>query len=211
MNRANWATALLGVVLVLIGVWGSWVPHRAAALVLAGWDLAEFAKFLPGISAVPELFYLPVWCAGLASAVLGVQPVAGEFKRLLLVVLALGLMLAILPPYPHIFNGYRLPEFRWRFVLGSSGVLIVIALSAASWMAQSSIIVRGRTPGAVLLLLAFIGAAPAVWQFLTIRSSIAAVYGASLGWGWGLMIFVVGWALVGGAAVSSLLPIRISS
>ena len=57
---------LIGVALALVGVWGSWVPHRVAALTLSGWDLAEFVRFVPGALVPHELFYLPVWCAGVA-------------------------------------------------------------------------------------------------------------------------------------------------
>ena len=64
MSSGNWRAGLTGVAFALVGVWAPWIPHRAAALVLSGWDLAEFVKFVPGASATRELFYLPVWCAG---------------------------------------------------------------------------------------------------------------------------------------------------
>ncbi len=88
---------------------------------------------------------------------------------------------------------------------------MIIALLVASWVVQSGIFVKERTPGAVLLLLALIGALPAVWHFFTIRGAIADVYGASLGWGWGLIVFVIGWAMVGWSAVTSFVPTGISS
>ncbi len=197
MSRGSWWPALIGLGLVLVGVWGAWVPHRAAALVLSSWDLAEFVKFVPGASATRELFYLPVWCAGIALAVLAIQPTAGLPVRLGLAMVALGLMLGILPPYPHVFDGYQSAEFRWRFFLSVSGALLVLGLLLASQLLRPSTHLLNRVAGGLLLALALVGAIPALWQFLELRRPIEAVYGAQLGWGWGLGTFLVGWALAG--------------
>jgi hypothetical protein len=215
---------LLGAALALIGVWGAWVPHRAAGLVLSGWDLAEFIKFLPGVSATRELFYLPVWSASIALAVLAThspnaqknQPTLPSAIQVGLMLTALGLMVALLPPYPDLLTGYQSAEFRWRFILGLSGILLVLFI----WLFTSPLlpaVVRQRlgrqqasTPsqrsrrcgatrpaGGLLVVLALVGAIPSLWQFLTLRSTIAAVYQDHLGWGWGLGLFLVGWGLVG--------------
>jgi hypothetical protein len=199
MSRRVWWVGLLGTGLALVGVWGAWVPHRAAALVLSGWDLAEFVKFVPGTSATRELFYLPVWCAALALGVVA----SGEWRvargegrgarggwRVGLTAVALGLMVAVLPPYPDLLQGYGSAEFRWRFILGVGGGVVVLLLSLSSrrW--------PGRLTGALLVALALAGALPALWQFLKVRGAIQAIYGASLGWGWGLGAFVIGWGLV---------------
>lgn len=208
MGRCTWWMALLGVGLVLIGVWGAWVPHRAAALVLSGWDLAEYVKFLPGTSTVRELFYLPVWCAGLVLAVLAVQPTIGLVTRAALIAVALGLMLAILPPYPHLLNGYQSAEFRWRFILGTCGVLLVLGFLPASRWLQSDASFTNGLAGRLLLLLALVGVFPALWQYLDIRGVIETVYGARLGWSWGVLVFVGGWVLVGGAGGRALQQFR---
>jgi hypothetical protein len=212
VSRASWGIGLLAVTLALVGVWGAWVPHRAAALVLSGWDLAEFVKFLPGVSVIRELFYLPVWCASLALILLATHPPAGPTGEPLvqagLTLAAFGLLLALLPPYPHLLTGYQSAEFRWRFILGFGGILLV----ALIWLLASPLspVVRRwrrgksesnpplstRLVGGLLLLLALVGAIPSLWQFLTLRGTIAAVYGASLGWGWGLGLFLIGWVLL---------------
>jgi hypothetical protein len=194
MSHKSWWMGLVGTALVLIGVWGAWIPHRAAALVLSSWDLAEFIKFVPGAVAVRELFYFPVWCNGLVLGVLagqGNQASGVRWQvRLVLVIVALALMVAIWPPYPHLLNGYQSSEFRWQFFLGISGVVAVLmGLSSGRWPT--------RVVGGLLLVLALVGAIPALWQFLKVRGAIAAVYDASLGWGWGLGIFLAGWGLVG--------------
>jgi hypothetical protein len=219
VSRASWTSGLLGVALALIGVWGAWVPHRAAALVLSGWDLAEFVKFLPDVSATRELFYLPVWCASLALVILAArppaEPIAGPLVQAGLTLTTLGLMVALLPPYPDLLTGYQSAEFRWRFLLGLGGILLV----ALTWLLASplSLLMQRRRGGkqatvassefnpplsthlvgGLLLLLALVGALPSLWQFLTLRGAIAAVYGANLGWGWGLGLFLAGWVLLG--------------
>jgi hypothetical protein len=187
---------LVGALLALVGLWGSWVPHRAAALSLSGWDLAEFVRFVPGAMIPHELFFLPACCAGIAlvlangqickSANLSICP----FVHLPICLFALALMLAILPPYPDLFQGYRLAMWRWRYVMGVGGALLAL-LSAFSgrWPA--------RLVGGLLLALALAGSLPALWQFLQVRNELEAAYGAGLGWGWGLPVFLIGWGLVG--------------
>jgi hypothetical protein len=238
VSRASWRVGLVGAALALIGVWGAWVPHRTAGLVLSVWDLAEFVKFLPGVSAVRELFYLPVWSASITLAILATHPPTAQTDKSTtipslpkedrptlpsaiqagLMLTALGLMVALLPPYPDLLTGYQSAEFRWRFILGVSGILLVLLI----WLLTSPLlpaVARQRTGnqpaavatqgsrrrgstrlvGGLLVALTLVGAVPSLWQFLTLRSTIAAVYHDTLGWGWGLGLFLVGWSLVGGA------------
>lgn len=179
--------ALAGAGAALLGILGAWVPHRAAALVLSGWDLAEFVKFLPGVAATRELFYLPVWCLGLALALTAHRPGATPLRRIGLTAPALALMVALLPPYPFVLNGFQSVEFRGQFLLGTSGLLLVLAAwpVARRWPV--------RVVGGLLLAVALVGALPALWQFLRVRGAIQAVYAAGLGWGWGLVAFLAGW------------------
>jgi hypothetical protein len=189
---------LAGAFLALVGLWTSWVPHRAAALSLSGWDLAEFIRFVPGAMIPHELFFLPACCAGITLALIAANfPIRSTrltTKSLLshfpIFLVALALMLAILPPYPDLFQGYRLAMWRWRYVMGAGGALLVL-LSAFSgrWPA--------RLVGGLLLALALAGSLPALWQFLQVRNELEAVYGSGLGWGWGLGVFLLGWGLVG--------------
>jgi hypothetical protein len=180
-------------------------------LVLSGWDLAEFVKFLPGTSTIRELFYLPVWSAGVVMAVLAFQPSSGLLKRLVLIAFALALFLAILPPYPHLLNGYRSAEFQWRFFLGIGGLLSVPGLLFASRRLAAPSPVLDRAVGGLLLTLALVGAIPALWQFLNARGAIEALYGTQPGWGWGLGAFLVGWVLIGTSGARTLVrpvPLR---
>jgi hypothetical protein len=165
-------------------------------LVLSGWDLSEFVKFLPGTKVTRELFFLPVWCAGVGLSLVANRRAGGIVRRVGLTAAALALMVALLPPYPHVLDGYRMPEFRWQFILGTSGTLLVLL---CAWFSHR---LSEKVLGGLLIVLALIGAVPPIWQFLTIRGHIEAAYGTSLGWGWGLGVFVIGWALVIAAGTS---------
>jgi hypothetical protein len=188
-ERAGWLAGV-GIALAVIGVWGAWVPHRAAGLVLSGWDLAEYVKFLPGNPAIRELFYLPVCCAGVALSLWANHRAARLAPRIGLTGAAVALVSTVLPPYPHVFDGFRIAEFRWQFILSASAVLLILAgWFSARWPA--------RVSAGLLLAGALVGAFPALWQFLNIRDDIASLYGSGLGWGWGLVLFLTGWALVG--------------
>jgi hypothetical protein len=206
-QRERWGV-LAGVALALVGTWGSWVPHRVAALALSGWDLAEFVKFVPGALVPREMFFLPPWCAGVALVVIANLQVGKladlqicKFAHLRwrvgLGLVALGLMVAILPPYPDLFRGYRLEEWRGQFVLGVSGVLVTLLGLVAPEVKALRGRWSARVAGGLLLALALGGAVPALWQFIQVRNEIEAVYGASLGWGWGIVVFLIGWGLVG--------------
>jgi hypothetical protein len=197
MGRWSRRAALAGLLLALVGVWGAWVPHRAAALVLSGWDLAEFVKFLPGTSMTREVFYLPVWCIGIALALIAAQPRTKAVLRVPVIALALALMVALLPPYPYIWNGYQHGEFRWRFVLGVSGLLFVMGSLFSPRLLKDNGRSWALLTGALLAGLALLGALPSLRQFLQVRGTIEALYGAALGWGWGLTAFLSGWIVVG--------------
>jgi hypothetical protein len=47
-------TTVLGLAALLslaVGVWGAWLPHPAAGLVILGIDLPEYVKFLPPVQS----------------------------------------------------------------------------------------------------------------------------------------------------------------
>lgn len=193
MNRWLWRGALGGALLALVGVWGAWVSHEDAGLVLSGWDLTEWVKFLPEVRAgtesiTRELFYLPVWCLGLVFALLGNRPVEGRAthsRRLASMALGLALTLLILPPYPFVKTAFKSNEFGGQFYLGLSGAFLV-SLSPLTGR------LSGRATGVGLIALALLGGGPALGQFGLVRPKIQALYGSTLGWGWGLFALIAG-------------------
>lgn len=94
------ALSLLGVLLILIGFFSPWIPHRAAGLAITGFELGEWIKFAPelreGSSPLRRGdFYWPPALAALAlAAVVGRSGRRGWANWLLILLAAL---LALLP------------------------------------------------------------------------------------------------------------------
>jgi hypothetical protein len=191
--------APLGIALALIGYWGPWVNHKAAALVLSGLDMAEFVKFLPGVRAgtesmIRELFYLPPLAAALCLALMGSTrhlryPL---WARVIMVIVAIALAMIVLPPYPFILQALGSDEFRRQFLM-AAGCLVIIAASLL-YRRLSKAIVAG-----LLIVISIVGAIPPVWQFLSIRSALDSVYGQPIHIGWGLWLMAAGFVVVAGA------------
>ncbi len=53
-----------------IGFYGPWIAHPTAALTLSGVDMGEFVKFLPDLSVIRQLFYLPPLAVATSIALL---------------------------------------------------------------------------------------------------------------------------------------------
>jgi hypothetical protein len=189
----------LGIALVLVGYWSPWVNHKTAALVLSGLDMAEFVKFLPGVRAgtefmIRELFYLPPLAAALCLALTGSNrhlryPL---WARAIMVVAAIALAIIVLPPYPLILQALSSDEFGRQFLMGI-GCLAVIAASLLYRRLPRVIVV------ALLIAISLAGAIPPLWQFLSIRSALARVYGQPIHIGWGLWLTAAGFLVVAGA------------
>lgn len=201
----SWITALLGLALAVVGYWGPWVDHAAAALVIPGFDLAEYVKFLPevrhgSISIVRELFYLPAPAVGLCLAL----RVGRQRCRLprwavgSLTALAAWLALVVAPPVDFIVRFAADPALRQEWglqaTLAGAGFLAV----AAAWIWGP----RLHRWGAALVatLAAAVGTALPLWQFWAVRPAIDRVYGRPITLGWGLWLMPLGFAALIAAA-----------
>jgi len=180
----------LGIALVVVGYFGPWIPHETAALTVTGFELAEFAKFFPqvqgGVTPVIRwLFLTPATAAaillGLAVSVLAVRPVI----RFVGLALALLLALVALPPY----GFYLAAEYRGHLSLALGGAALVLLSLLAHRLPQ-------RAWGALVTVLALAGAIPALHQFGLLRPLVVALYGETLGLGWGLVACTTGFALL---------------
>jgi hypothetical protein len=206
VKRETWMKRLapLGVALALLGYWGPWVNHKTAALVLSGLDMAEFVKFLPGVRAgtqfmIRELFYLPPLAAALCLALISSSRLWRYplWARAIMVIIAIVLAIIVLPPYPFILHALSSDEFRQQFLMGA-GCLAAIG---------GTLLYR-RLPKAVvaglLIVISLVGAIPPLWQFLSIRSALAKVYGQPIHIGWGLWLTAVGFLVVTGTGAGML-------
>lgn len=198
---------LIGVALVLIGYWGPWVNHKAAALVLSALDMAEFVKFLPEVRAgtefmIRELFYLPLLAAALCLALIGGNKHLRYpmWARTIMVIIAIMLAIIVLPPYPFILQALSSDEFRWQFLAGV-GCLAIIP-GCLLYRRLSRAVVAG-----LLMALSLAGAIPPLWQFLSIRDALDRVYGQPIHIGWGLWLTAVGFLVIAGSGAGMLVRI----
>ncbi|MCR4407831.1 MAG: hypothetical protein NUW24_13080 [Anaerolineae bacterium] len=202
--RKRWGisrTAPLGILLALTGYWGAWVDHKTAALVLSGLDMGEYAKFLPEVRegslvVLRELFYLPPLAAALCLALLvgWLWSRYSLMARVLMLGLAVGLCLVVLPPYPFVLHALSSAEFRGQFILS---VLCLLGVAAAPLYHRLS----DRVAQLLLTMLACLGPLPAIAQFCAIRPALERAYGWPLPIGWGLWVMVVGFAFVIAATI----------
>ncbi len=181
---------LLGVVLVVVGVLGPWIPHQTAALTVTGLELAEFAKFFPqvqgGVVHVTRcLFLTPITAAAILLGLAASRPAVRPIARFAGAGLAVLLALVALPPY----GFYLAAEYRGHLVLAVGGAALVMLILSSHRLPR-------RVWGVCVMVLALAGAIPALHQFALLRPLVAALYAAPLGLGWGLVACTVGFALL---------------
>jgi uncharacterized membrane protein len=179
----GWGLSLLGFVLVVVGYFGPWIPHETAALTVPGSELSWFAKSFGQVTR--EMFVLPLIAAGVLLSLTTQCHVTRPFVRLGVVTLGFLVILASMPVYDSIAS----PEYRGQLILMVvGGVLVVLTLFAPR--------LPRRIWGGSIVLLALVGVLPVLWQFAAFHPRVAALYGESLGVGWGLIVCVIGFILL---------------
>ena len=193
----------VGLVLVLVGYFGPWVPHRAAALTVSGFELAEFAKFFPqvqggAVSLTRAFFYLPLVTASVLVAFLAGRS-AVRLARWAVPLCVVVLLFAALVPYsvvesvrqgisartPVVFD----PQYARQLVLVLVGSVVALLAPLARRLAR-------RVWGILVVLLALAGAVLPLQQFAVLRPLIVGLYDAPFGLGWGLVACVAGFAVL---------------
>ena len=182
---------LVGLVLVVVGYFGPWIPHKAVALTVTGFELAEFTKSMP---VTNELFLTPLVAAAILLG-LSVHGAAGRLPvRLIGTAFAALLALGALPPYEYI----RDPQYRPQLILAVGGLLLVLLTPLTRRLSR-------RAQGILVAILALAGAVLALWQFILLRPLVVTLYNAPIGLGWGLIVCAVGFVLI---LLSSAVPQR---
>jgi hypothetical protein len=189
----------LGLILVLVGYFGPWVPHKTAALTVTGWELAEFAKFFPQVqggtvSIARELFYLPFVTVCLLLALLAGRS-ATRLARWIVPLLLAALLVAALLPYSVVDAARQAlatrvpvtldPQYMGQLVLVAAGVALTL-LTPLAWRLPR------RLQSILVALLALAGAIPPLWQFALLHPLVVALYAVPIGLGWGLIGCAVG-------------------
>ncbi|MFL7793454.1 MAG: hypothetical protein AB8I69_15040 [Anaerolineae bacterium] len=179
---ASWGLAFVGICLAIVGYFGPWIPHKAAALTVTGSELSWFSK--PFGLPSRELFVLPLIAAGVVFSLTAQRYIARPLARFGVVVLGILVILASTPIYDSIFS----PEYRRQLILMAvGGVLVVLTLFAPR--------LPHRVWGVLIVLLA-LGILPALWQFAAFQPRVAALYKGAIGVGWGLIVCLIGFALL---------------
>lgn len=181
---------LLGLVLIIVGYFGPWVPHKTVALTVTGYELSEFAKFFPQVQsgAVPivrALFLTPLVAAAISIGLLGNRPDGRTWNRLSAIGLAGLLLLFVLPPLNYVLAPTYRPQLA-LLVIGGPLILLTLLTSRLS----------PRLRGGLSALLTLAGAVPALWQFALLRPLVAELYDTSLGLGWGVLVCLAGFVLI---------------
>ncbi len=203
LQIADFWLRLVGLVFIIVGYFGPWVPHETAALTVTGFELAEFAKLLPQVQGgvVPvtrELFLAPLIAAAILLGFLA-QPANQQTNKptnKLLILAAILLALAALPPYQF----FLALQYRRQLILAAGGLLLVLLTPLARRLPR-------RVQGVLVALLALAGDVPALWQFALLHPLVVALYNEPLDLGWGLVTCTAGFALL---LVSGILNIAIS-
>ena len=181
---------LLGIALVIAGYFGPWIPHETSALTVTGFELAEFAKFFPQVQGgvvpvVRSLFLAPITAAAILLGLAVSRMTARPAIRLGGTGLAVLLALVALPPY----GFYLAAEYRGHLSLAVGGAVLVLLTLLSSRLSRCAW-------GILLAATALAGILPTLHQFTLLHPLVAALYGAPLGLGWGLVACLAGFALL---------------
>jgi hypothetical protein len=187
----------------MAGYFGPWVPHRAAGLVVIGLDLAEYVKFLPEFIArrvvfPREIFYLPLLAGSLSASLLAGRSALPRPLRLALLVAAVPLALAMLPPAWKPAD-LKSPEYALQAAAIALCLLVVPGVVATRRLPDRAVF-------ALIAALALLAAVWPAWGFLQIHPAIEAVYRRALPFGWGFWACLLGYLLA--AAVSLFCALR---
>jgi hypothetical protein len=193
----------LGLILVIVGYFGPWVPHKTAALTVTGWELAEFAKFFPQVqggtvSVARELFYLPLVTVCLSLALLASRS-ATRPARWIVPLLFAALLVAALLPYFVVDAARQALATRAPFVLDpqyTGQLILVVSGVALTLLTPLACRFPRRLQDILIALLALAGAIPPLWQFALLHPLVVALYAVPISLGWGLIGCAAGFGLL---------------
>ena len=182
--------ALVALVGAALGIWGAWIPGAVASLSQNVFYLAEWSTFLPGVRSgqiklAPDILRLSA-ALGVVALLFAAQSIRSAWARWLVrAVVALPVLFVLLPPYPDVFQLWGSPSYGARFGVAS---LLGAGLIACAF--------AGRLPArADRLLIAascILASAAAIAGLAWLMPPFQTDYAASLGFGWGGVLFFAG-------------------
>jgi mycoredoxin len=173
----------------LIGFFGPWIPHRAVALIVTGFELSEFAKFFPevqtgAVRVIRSLFLLPLPSL---SLLLGLWVNASTRRlrgRRIGTILAALLALLALPPY----EALRAPDYRAQLLLAAGGSLLALLTTLSRRWPPTA---RAGLAAAS----AVAGLTGPLTQFSRLHPLVEVLYNKPVGTGWGLVACALGFSV----------------
>lgn len=168
-------TLPLACLAILAGVFGPWVNHAAAGLVVTGLDLGEYVKFMPGVRRGEIWLWRPGFYAPLVAVSTTCLLAAYRrdlrymgWQRVALLLLALVSALNLLPPA---WTPARLlePEFRWQtasLILLLGGVAFSPFLALLPWRAAATVITPLALAGVFFPVQGFFAVLPAISELM---------------------------------------------
>lgn len=193
-ERATKILIPLGVLLILVGYFSPWIPHRAVGLAMTGYEIAEWLKFAPEIrsGAAPvhvANFYWPPIVAAIGLTVLAARDRRWGWSDWLLV--ALGALFSLLP-FPileEVRNWAGIRGNLARLGLMSAGLA---AAALASWRRKLPSVLRGG----VLLLVAGLGVGLVTTAFSAAVPVVARLFNQPIDAGTGYQLTRAGMLLL---------------
>ncbi|MBI3763389.1 MAG: hypothetical protein HY260_16200 [Chloroflexi bacterium] len=200
----------LGLALVWAGYWAPWIAHRAAALNLNGYELAEWITFLPGVrDGSLRLsrfdFLAPLSAIVILTALAAATPGLSSWVRW--PARAVGLLgaIAILPEYPFILSAPTDPELRPTLILGIVTIAAVLLSSVPlAAHSQPSVVRSAQWRGVALGLLAAVALGFTARALVTVWHSLAVLFDAPPRLNWGPIALAVGSISIGLGALDGL-------
>ena len=186
--------------LLLIGHFAPWVAHKTAALTLSAHELAVFTHFTPGAGVfLNQWFYLPLWAAALAGALLA-GDIPDKINRMLAAVGCAAVASLGMPGYPQILTAFRNPDYQLQFFI-SLAVIILIIVIALLRLGQR---VRPHMRVIAIATLFTLSAVPLA-GYLAVKPAIEQLYNdpVGIGAGWWLTLFAV---ILGLASIAIRVP-----
>jgi hypothetical protein len=192
MNLKAWwqqYAAVIVLTLVWIGIWGAWIPAKAASLTQNALYLAEWSTISPearfqGMSYLAEALRLSVALAVIALAI-SANAIRGFTRRWLVRTIAALPGLVILPPYPYVLDLWRSASYGNRFIVAA-----VLFIGVAACVIID--ILPRKLRHVMITILCLASAALGIWTFLVLRVLFEVRYTGVILPGWGLGLYVAG-------------------
>ncbi|MFP4344153.1 MAG: hypothetical protein ACLFU8_05620 [Anaerolineales bacterium] len=193
VSRPTLALSLVLWSAALVGYFGPWIGHRAAALAWNAYDLFEILRFLPEIETLALIISLQTLRLPLIGLALLLPLLLAPLPpvwRWLGGSVGAALALATLPPYPQIVGAWRTPGWRipfWWGVGGMVGSLILIYVGPRLGSLRPWLITACTALTAI----------PALLTFNRLLPAVAGVHRSDVHPGWGFWSCSIALLLLG--------------